>query len=314
METKKINELPIAETLTENTNVLIESDGSTQRIPAKKIAPDGMVKSVNGNVPDATGNVTVEIPEGLPEGAAAHQQLVTDGDGVAKWEDRLTYEQITEYLMQPTNVVMDHETTLPNGEQAIAGTGPLIGAADLDNVCVVWNGVEYYFEEPIHISGSGSGATYGLATDGFMIVAGSAPFPIGILSASGNIGDVHNVAIYKRDNKQVKPLDPKYLPGEIPTIQSASVGQTIVVKAVDDTGKPTEWETSDIPEPFSGDYNDLTNKPTIPAAQVQADWNVTDQTNASYIKNKPEILTEAKVNELINTALAAIPNAEEASF
>ena len=40
---------------------------------------------------------------------------------------------------------------------------------------------------------------------------------------------------------------------------------------------------------FSGDYDDLSNKPTIPAAQIQSDWNQTDDTAADYIKNKPNI-------------------------
>ena len=40
---------------------------------------------------------------------------------------------------------------------------------------------------------------------------------------------------------------------------------------------------------FSGSYNDLTNKPSIPAAQIQADWNQTDNTALDYIKNKPNI-------------------------
>ena len=38
---------------------------------------------------------------------------------------------------------------------------------------------------------------------------------------------------------------------------------------------------------FSGDYNDLINKPTIPAAQIQSDWNQQDDTKLDYIKNKP---------------------------
>lgn len=38
---------------------------------------------------------------------------------------------------------------------------------------------------------------------------------------------------------------------------------------------------------FSGDYNDLTNKPTIPTL-VQADWNQTIATALDYIKNKPD--------------------------
>ena len=41
----------------------------------------------------------------------------------------------------------------------------------------------------------------------------------------------------------------------------------------------------------TGNYNDLNNKPTIPAAQVQSDWNVSDNTSKAYIKNKPDIPT-----------------------
>lgn len=42
---------------------------------------------------------------------------------------------------------------------------------------------------------------------------------------------------------------------------------------------------------FTGSYNDLTNKPTIPAAQIQSDWNQSDNTKKDYIKNKPTIPT-----------------------
>ena len=41
---------------------------------------------------------------------------------------------------------------------------------------------------------------------------------------------------------------------------------------------------------FSGNYNDLSNKPTIPAAQVQSDWNQSDSAAPDYIKNKPTSL------------------------
>lgn len=43
----------------------------------------------------------------------------------------------------------------------------------------------------------------------------------------------------------------------------------------------------------SGDYDDLLNKPTIPAAQVQSDWTQADNTAADYIKNKPNLATVA---------------------
>ena len=39
----------------------------------------------------------------------------------------------------------------------------------------------------------------------------------------------------------------------------------------------------------TGNYNDLLNKPTIPAAQIQSDWNQTTTTAKDFIKNKPII-------------------------
>ena len=39
----------------------------------------------------------------------------------------------------------------------------------------------------------------------------------------------------------------------------------------------------------TGDYDDLLNKPTIPAAQVQSDYAQADNTQVDYIKNKPDI-------------------------
>ena len=43
----------------------------------------------------------------------------------------------------------------------------------------------------------------------------------------------------------------------------------------------------------SGSYNDLTNKPTIPAAQIQSDWTQTTTTAKDYIKNKPTLAAVA---------------------
>jgi hypothetical protein len=40
---------------------------------------------------------------------------------------------------------------------------------------------------------------------------------------------------------------------------------------------------------FTGDYNDLINRPTF--LQEQADWNQTDTNEPDYIKNKPTIPT-----------------------
>ena len=41
----------------------------------------------------------------------------------------------------------------------------------------------------------------------------------------------------------------------------------------------------------TGDYGDLLNKPTIPAAQVQSDWSQSNSSAVDYIKSKPTIPT-----------------------
>lgn len=65
---------------------------------------------------------------------------------------------------------------------------------------------------------------------------------------------------------------------------------------------------------FSGSYNDLTDKPTIPDAQVQSDWAQTNSSAKDYIKNKPSVpsvdselsssSTNPVQNRVINSALA----------
>lgn len=47
----------------------------------------------------------------------------------------------------------------------------------------------------------------------------------------------------------------------------------------------------------SGSYNDLSNKPSIPAAQVQSDWSQSDNTQVDFIKNKPSLATVATTGD-----------------
>lgn len=54
---------------------------------------------------------------------------------------------------------------------------------------------------------------------------------------------------------------------------------------------------------FSGDYDDLTNKPTIPAAQVNADWNAVS--GVAQILNKPAIYTKTQTDTLLDGKLDA---------
>ena len=57
----------------------------------------------------------------------------------------------------------------------------------------------------------------------------------------------------------------------------------------------------------TGDYDDLINKPSIPAAQVQSDYAQADITQVDYIKNKPDI------NAMIADALLQIMPVDSAS-
>ena len=65
------------------------------------------------------------------------------------------------------------------------------------------------------------------------------------------------------------------------------------------TGSSIAWTT-----PFDGNYNSLTNRPTIPAAQVNSDWNATS--GVSVILNKPTVppLTSLTVNPAGTAALS----------
>jgi len=53
----------------------------------------------------------------------------------------------------------------------------------------------------------------------------------------------------------------------------------------------------------TGDYDDLLNKPTIPAAQIQSDWTQADNTKVDFIKNKPTlaaVATSGSYSDLTN--------------
>ena len=52
----------------------------------------------------------------------------------------------------------------------------------------------------------------------------------------------------------------------------------------------------------SGDYADLSNKPTIPAAQVQSNWNESDNTSKAFILNKPDLSVYAQSANLATVA------------
>ena len=70
------------------------------------------------------------------------------------------------------------------------------------------------------------------------------------------------------------------------------------------------WVT---PPNFSGSYTDLTDKPTIPDAQIQSDWNQTNTSSKDYIKNKPSSMPASDVSAWAKTANKPSYNLDEVS-
>lgn len=79
---------------------------------------------------------------GLPEGASAHQMLVTDAEGVAKWEDRTHYPGITERNICE-NVALTFSENADMGGMYMAQHATDYVPSSHDVLRVTWDGVEY---------------------------------------------------------------------------------------------------------------------------------------------------------------------------
>lgn len=73
----------------------------------------------------------------------------------------------------------------------------------------------------------------------------------------------------------------------------SGLSATNVEQAIDELAAEKADASSLATVATTGDYADLTNKPTIPAAQVQSDWTQADNTEVDYIKNKPTLAAVA---------------------
>lgn len=76
--------------------------------------------------------------DGLPAGAGAHQQLVTDAEGVAKWEERTHYDAVEE------GEILPEQTFTIGTEGAAFLTDPLaVALTPGETYTVRWNGATY---------------------------------------------------------------------------------------------------------------------------------------------------------------------------
>lgn len=184
---------------------------------------------------------------GLPEGATAYQQLVTDGDGNTKWEDRTHYKH--------TRIAI---AVNPENDPWSDITSCYMGGTRSNDPVQVNQGKAIYTEVWENYS-SGLGKNWVFYWDGVKyetqqkrlpakLSPGTSDWPFGYYITR------NDMIVYYTDenshtfeweviNPELKQLSEEYIPTTIPRVETASVGQLVVVKSVDENGKPTEWET-----------------------------------------------------------------------
>lgn len=142
---------------------------------------------------------------GLPTGGQPYQQLVTDGTGNAKWEDRLAYTGVTE-----TELI--GEQTVSFSASGSGMTANIPGSSTIltgDTVTVNWDGIAY----TCTVQDSG-----GLKMLGNLSIFGAGadtgePFAIGYNNSwiilTNDSSTEHIISVAKK-NKVVKRIDAKY--------------------------------------------------------------------------------------------------------
>lgn len=165
------------------------------------------------------------------------------------WND-LTDKPFGEESVSSRNTV--YEKTIDNTDGKLTYNILSYNIAPLNNrnVVVTVNGVEYE-----------SVCTFSVSSGGYSIKLGDG---VHYISQSVTVNNASltklEAAIYEvkietiETAETIVPLDEKFIPDtiarvsdSIPTPLTAQVGQTIVVKAVDENGKPTEWECINLP-------------------------------------------------------------------
>jgi hypothetical protein len=234
----KVQNLPVLEEVPEGATLIAEVDGEFYRVKGEGVG-------------------------GMPEGGAPNQQLVTDADGVAKWEEKLFYDKRNvvsgEVLIpQTTLAAIPDGDVMPGFESLMAMPIPINQKHDWDGYLVIWNGKEYPFHKyDWHLSGSGSGAInmYGNASivsgteiipeqfpdtgEPFLLVmtGGQASFVSAADPIDGTVVELHAGKL----TGVVKSISPKYIPEIV--LPSSTYGSTKRFQiTVDDSGTITATE------------------------------------------------------------------------
>lgn len=222
--------------------------------------------------------------KGLPDGAGAYQQLVTGADSKAVWEARTHYTTVETLFNWDGDQTGLNESSYT--QMYMRYCGPFDDLNGITGGNIDWflgttlvtsdTGGGYYYvgsqsnefehtikEADIYSTGASS---YGIWGNGaqtpivwvseedvgttiqlYSSADGSSTYPCTFTSSGFWIGKYNtSPGVATIEYRNTTTLPENYLPTTIPVIQSAQVGQTVVVKAVDENGKPTEWEAVDV--------------------------------------------------------------------
>ena len=99
----------------------------------------------------------------------------------------------------------------------------------------------------------------------------------------------------------------KYTSGSWSAADESSGGENNVQADWNESSSSSDAYIQNKPTLFSGNYNDLTNQPSIPGAQSQVDWSQSNSTAIDFIKNKPTNVS-AFTNDAGYITSASVPS------
>lgn len=283
---------------------------------------------VNDNFTELYANLSSYLPN--PTGNSG-KFLTTDGTSL-NWQNTLTYSQSATAPSNPNADTLwydeitgriytwynsnwvdaspplaDYKSTPPNNPQGAIGDVEGQWSADFNyyyycsssyigNNAPIWRRVAFDSSNNWSIyAGGGGGSTLPANSIGYLYNNGS-----------GTINWINNTQGYTLPNATTSTLGGVKVDGTTIVAYNGVISSAPQVNA--------DWLA------ISG-VAAILNKPSIPAAQIQSDWTVSDNTIASFIKNKPTIpslanftLTNNQITVSNNSSIAILTNTQRWSF
>lgn len=177
--------------------------------------------------------------KGLPDGASANQHLVTDREGVVKWEEKPFYSE----TIQHAEEVFLEETSFSGTQFSITGFTSEFVVGTTYKVTLngkVYESEAYYCDGSTAIGNSSLIGSYG---------GDNNPFFIGAISSSNTLfiytqipADSYTISITYGGGYEeiIHTIDEKYLPTPLPPVTTSDVGKFLRVSS---TG---EWVAESI--------------------------------------------------------------------